>query len=80
MTYLTRGYQAHERAGEVEPVGAFAHKNRSPSGIALQLEVKKQENERRMKQLLYIIATLLLVIICLLALYFLGYIDVVTRK
>ncbi len=64
----------------MEPVGAFAHKNRSPSGIALQLEVKKLENERKLKQLLYIIASLVLVIMGLLALYFLGYIDVVTQK
>ena len=68
------------RAGEVEPVGAFAHKNRSPSGIALQLEMKKVESDLKLKQLLLVIATLAGVLLCLLGLYFFGYIDVVTKK
>jgi hypothetical protein len=67
-------------AGEVEPVGDFAHKNRSPSGIAKQLEIKKLESERKLKQLLFIIASLVSVLLCLLGLYFFGYIDIVTKK
>jgi hypothetical protein len=68
------------RPGEVEPVGDFAHKNRSPSGIALQLEIKKLESEQKLKQLLFIIASLVSVLLILLGLYFCGYIDVVTNK
>ncbi len=63
-------------AGEVEPVGDFAHKNRSPSGIALQLEIKKLESEKKLRQLLLIIASLVSVLLCLLGLYFVGYIEI----
>ena len=65
--------------GEVEPVGAFAHKHRSPSGIALQLEIKKHESEQKLRQLLFVVATLVSVLLCFSGLYFFGFIDIVKK-